>query len=385
MPFIAAAEMVAASPAIIVAIPARNEAEEIGLCLRAIANQQGAAADAVVVCLNNCTDASADVVRAEAKSLPFPVLALEIVLPPERAWAGVARGIALNHAAGLAGPDGVLLTTDADGRAAPGWLAANLAAMRDGAEAVAGQADIEPEGARRIPPHLHAADADECIYAALLDELRSLLDPDPADPWPRHDEHSGASIAVTVAAFRRAGGIPAVPLAEDRAFFAALRRVDARIRHARDARVVVSARIEGRAPGGMADTIRRRLTRLDPLLDERLEFLGDAARRASLRARLHEVWRSGAGSSAGLAAIAGQLGLPPAEIAMLMTERHFGTAWAVIEEQSPMLRRRRVPVASLPVQTALARELIGSLRAAGALRPAADPADMRLPDAAASG
>jgi hypothetical protein len=44
--------------------------------------------------------------------------------------------------------------------------------------------------------------------------------------------------------------MPATPFGEDRAFFDALRRIDARIRHAPGARVVVSARIVGRAPGG---------------------------------------------------------------------------------------------------------------------------------------
>jgi hypothetical protein len=52
---------------------------------------------------------------------------------------------------------------------------------------------------------------------------------------------------------------PGTPLGEDRAFFDALRRVDARIRHVPGVRVVVSARIVGRAPGGMADTMRRRV------------------------------------------------------------------------------------------------------------------------------
>ena len=37
---------------------------------------------------------------------------------------------------------------------------------------------------------------------------------------------------MTVAAYWRAGGMPATPLGEDRAFFDALRRMDARIRHA---------------------------------------------------------------------------------------------------------------------------------------------------------
>ena len=77
--------------------------------------------------------------------------------------------------------------------------------------------------------------------------------------------------------------MPPIPLGEDRAFFAALRRIDARIRHAPEVRVTVSARTNGRATGGMADTIRRRLEKPDEMLDENLEPAVNATRRAELR------------------------------------------------------------------------------------------------------
>ena len=278
--------------AVIAAIPAKNEVETIGNCLQALACQCGAELDAVVVCLNNCTDDSAKLVRLVAPRLPFTVHVLQASLPSEQSFAGMARRIAMDRAAELAGPDGILLSTDADGQAAPGWVAGNLAALGEGIDAVAGRAEIEPVGAKLIPAHLHAADAEECAYAALLDEIRSLIDPDPADPWPRHDEELGASIAVTAAAYRHAGGIPAATLGEDRAFFAALRRIDARIRHARGVRVTVSARTVGRAAGGMADTMLRRMTQMDAFLDDRLEFVAEALHRASLRAQMRTAWRA---------------------------------------------------------------------------------------------
>ncbi|WP_457836115.1 hypothetical protein, partial [Staphylococcus aureus] len=76
---------------------------------------------------------------------------------------------------------------------------------------------------------------------------------------------------MSVAAWRRVGGLEPTPLGEDRAFADRLRRADCRIRHAPEVWVTVSGRIEGRAVGGMADTIRRRLSRPDTLLDDRLE------------------------------------------------------------------------------------------------------------------
>jgi hypothetical protein len=364
-----------------VAIPARDEEAELPGCLQALASQVGANIGTAVVCLNNCTDGSAAALRHIVPTLPFHLEILDVELPRERAWAGTARRLAMHHAARCVGPHGILLTTDADGRAMPGWVAANLAALAMGADAVAGQADIEPAGARRIPAHLHAADAEECAYAALLDEIACLIDPDPADPWPRHDEHSGASIAVTVQAYRRAGGVPAVPLGEDRAFFAALRRIDARIRHAPDARVVVSARIVGRAAGGMADTMRRRLARSDETLDERLEAATVATRRAVLRARVRRVWLGAQDPT-----LPAELGLDVVAFRAGLGAPFFGAGWAAFEALSPVLRRRPVPVARLAIETARARAMRDALRDAlgHVVTPAAGPVDMFQRVAAAS-
>jgi Glycosyl transferase family 2 len=360
---------------VVVGIPVKDEIDEIAGCLLALAAQQGAAVDAVVLCLNNCTDGSALAVRRVAKDLPFAMHVLDVHLPPDRAGAGVARRIAMDRAADLAGANGVVLSTDADGRATPGWVAANLGSFRHGADAVAGQAEIDPEGAKMIPAHLHAIDAQENAYAMLLDEIRSLLDPDPADPWPRHDEHSGASIGVTVEAYRRAGGIPPVALAEDRAFFDAVRRIDAAIRHAPDARVVVSARVVGRAPGGMADTIRRRMQCVDEFLDDRLESVTDAVRRVRLRVRLRTAWQTGNRIDRTLPA---NLGFSVHEIEGVLAARYFGMAWAEVEDRSPALRRWRVSLAELPAQTARAEHLRNTLRVADAAKRAADRADTAL-------
>jgi AraC-like DNA-binding protein len=172
--------------------------------------------------------------------------------------------------------------------------------------------------------------------------------------------------------------VPATPLGEDRAFFEALRRTDARIRHAPDARVLVSARILGRAPGGMADTMRRRVKRPDPFLDDRLEPATDWLRRVRLRQRLRVEWAAGAYRFAlPLPSIAARLGIQVSHLARLLTARYFGTAWVEIETASPRLRQRqRVPLEALAIETARAECIRDRVR------DAADQAGMPLLDAA---
>ncbi|MBV9735898.1 MAG: glycosyltransferase [Acidisphaera sp.] len=347
-------------PRIVVAIPVKNEEERIGACLGALAAQRAAPPFELVLLLNDCTDGTAALLRALAPSCPLPLHIVERSLPAARAHAGEARRLACRHAARLCGPDGVLLTTDADSRAPPGWVAANLRALRRGADAVAGRAEIDPEEATLIPARLHEDDARECAYAALLDQIHALLDPDPADPWPRHDQHSGASIAVTADAYRRAGGMPGLPIGEDRAFFEALRRTEARIRHAPEVWVEVSGRTVGRATGGMADTMRRRIDAPDELLDDRLEPVADAVRRGRLRAAVRSACR-GVPPRGGAKRLAESLALPARQIAALIEAGRFGLAWSKMEAASPVLQRRRVPVTELPYQTARARDIRDAL------------------------
>ncbi len=261
----------------IVAVPVKDEAERIGACLSSLMEQDAVQADAIVLVVNNSSDATAAIARGMTGRVPVEVI--EIEFPPERASAGAARRMAMERAAELAGEGGALLTTDADARVPPDWIAANLYHLRRGVDAVAGRAVLEPGDAADIPERLHLDDALECAYAAALDEIASVMDPRAWDPWPRHTEHSGASIAVMLAAYRLVGGMPGAPISEDRRFFAALQAAGLRIRHAPEIAVTVSGRIIGRAEGGMADTIRRRLQLADPYLDDALEPAMDFWRR----------------------------------------------------------------------------------------------------------
>lgn len=342
----------------IVAVPACNEAAWIERCLLALGHQQSTRPDRIVILVNNSADATASLARALQPALACPIDVIEHRFAPEQQSAGFARRFAMQRAADWTPSDGVLLCTDADSQVAPDWLSNNLFHIRQGADAVAGRAIIDPVDAAAIPVSLHEDDARECAYSALLNEIDSVLDPDPADPWPRHSENSGASICVTAASYYRAGGIPAHPVGEDRAFFQALRRIDANIRHAMDVTVTVSGRIQGRATGGMADTIRRRMIAQDPFLDDALEPAANRAQRARLRARTRRLHRNG-GIVAGLA---GPLGMSVTALERALGCGAFGSAWEQIEAQAGRLQQVLVPASAVGRETARARALLAALR-----------------------
>ncbi|MEJ0019975.1 MAG: glycosyltransferase [Acetobacteraceae bacterium] len=346
----------AGRPRAIVAIPAKDEAERIPSCLLALARQT-ALPDGVLLLPNNCADDTAAVAVAIAPHLPFRLHVISHSFPPRTANAGHARRLAMHQAASLTGADGVLLTTDADGEAAPDWIERNLHALANGADLVCGRVRLHAAEAARIPAHLHADDALECELRDLLDRMADRLDPDPADPLPRHTEAAGASLAVSTLAFRRVGGIPALASGEDRAFVQALARIDARIRHDPAALVTVSGRIDGRAPGGMADTIRRRITRQDEFTDETLEPAADACRRFAVRRRLRQAWQARA-DGPGVRALAADLAISPALLAGALDRTFFGEAWEDVQALSPVLVRRPVRFAELPDQIAVAHRLL---------------------------
>jgi hypothetical protein len=215
---------------------------------------------------------------------------------------------------------------------------------------------LSPFLAAAIPAHPHADDARECRLITLLDDLAWMLDPEMHDPPARHTEASGASLAVSVDAFRRVGGIPAIAAGEDRAFVRALLMIDAGVRHDPAIKVVVSGRVEGRAPGGMADAIRRRMVRQDEFTDDLVEPAMDAFRRYSFRQRARR-------ARGGLAdpELADDLALPRAVLADALANRFFGGAWAALEAASPVLRRRQVRFADVPRETMAAQVLLSRL------------------------
>jgi Glycosyl transferase family 2 len=247
----------------IVAVPARNEEERLPHLIRSLGNQTWLGVKGrrlhVVLVLNNCDDASAKVALREAAYHPNLFLDLiKVDFPAEDANVGSARRLAMERAWQISSDPTrtVLLTTDADSAPMRTWIDANLRAIEAGADIVGGKiVGNEAEEASLGARFLQRAGR-RCRYAALIDRLAALIDPLPYDPWPRHSDHTGASLAVRANVYAAVGGIPALPRREDLAFVSRVRGSGYRLRHPADVRVKVSARLNGRASGGMADCIK---------------------------------------------------------------------------------------------------------------------------------
>ena len=239
-----------------VALPAKDEEDRLPACLAALDVAAGrfGGSVAIVAVANNCTDRTVACLRSTR--LRHAVLHWSAVsLIGEHRHAGWARRLALDTAADhLIDTTDVLMSTDADTEVAPDWLIRSLWHIHTGgADAVAGRALT-----RRTERAALGTDAMRRLnmlgrYYTALDWLRADREPTSDDIWPRHYYEGGASIALTLDLYRRIGGAPTPPVAEDRALFDAVRRAGGRVRHPVDVRVFTSGRTEGRAPGGMAD------------------------------------------------------------------------------------------------------------------------------------
>lgn len=250
-----------------VVIPARNEETSLPALVAALAGQRdlgGRPLDPdgyeVVFLLNNCDDRTAAVGAALRREYPRLALHLaEVVFPPEQAHVGKARQALFNAAFKrfhqLGKPGGLILTTDADSRPAPDWIAQTEAEIARGVVGVGGRICLDPTEAAALPAGVRRFLLLDIGYRRALEELRALYAPEPHDPFPRHHQHFGGSLAVTAAGYAAAGGMPLHRTNEDVALYRAIVESGGRFRHSYAVRVVTSARLIGRAQGGLADAL----------------------------------------------------------------------------------------------------------------------------------
>jgi len=233
---------------ICVVVPARNEEELIGSCLRALAEQEQVSYEEyeILLILDGCADGTET--RARDLAASYPALRLYLLDGPGEG-SGHARLVGMEiacdrlHAVGR--PHVLIPSADADTVVAPDWISAQLAAAERGAGAIGGRIEL--------------AD-DESVPKALLEwhltrgnsrHRKLLSEPTPSGRM-EHWQFSGASMALTAAIYREVGGLEPRNALEDEQLEEALRRHGVPIERLLSVRVVTSARLVGRAGQGLA-------------------------------------------------------------------------------------------------------------------------------------
>ncbi len=219
--------------AVAVVVPAHDEQELLGRCLRAVAGAVAALAEAyplvtttTLVVLDACTDGTAGV--AARSGVPTVVTAAQRV--------GTARREGVRAAVARHGPVPAaqvwVASTDADTVVPPGWLVHQVAAADAGAGLVVGAVRPDPR------------DLDPATYAAWL------LRHGPGHAVAVH----GANLGVRLDAYDAAGGFLPVEEHEDVLLVAALRAGG--VREVPGLTALTSGRRYGRVGRGFAGYLR---------------------------------------------------------------------------------------------------------------------------------
>ena len=349
---------------ICVVLPVRNEAANLADTLAALARQRtfsGTAFDRsrfeVLVLANNCHDQSARVAADFSRAQPDLALHVEeVTLPVADAHIGHVRKLLMDAACerlGRAGAmNGIVASTDGDSVVGESWLAALQHEFELGVAAVGGRIVLDPKGP--IEPHTLRRQRCDTAYNLAQARLEHLLDPDPADPWPRHHQHFGANLAVRRDAYLTVGGIPEVRYLEDEALVTALRRADLCVRHSPLARVRTSARPDGRVEVGLSWQLRQwaefRGEHQPMLVADPDVFVTSIQARRLLR----QAWRTRTESRLTVAAnaVAACFNVPPLHLTDLARRSAtFGALWDEVQA----LGGRAAAPPTMPVRQAIDR------------------------------
>lgn len=326
-----------------IVIPARDEEKRVRACLDAAGHAIRRAAGirvGIVLVVNNTSDATA--LRAfdwAAGQGIVPFVLIHCEFSAAEAGVGAARRLGLDTACGHVAPHGALLTTDADTVVRDDWVIRNLAELHE-ADLICGTLIGLPDEARALPASVAAHGSVELDYLEASLRLVARLDPRLHDPAPAHRSSGGASMAVSRKVYEAVGGLPALPIDEDRSFAELVDAHDFRIRFSAAAVVETSCRMTGRTWGGMAGTLRARAAERDPWADEWMEAADMFALRHGLCGRLRALWPDARALHGALSDVLGQ---PHADRIMTGPPGpHFGAFFAAVEQRTPRLARCRL-------------------------------------------
>lgn len=345
-----------------VIIPARDEGAGIESTLDALAaqrdlNDEPLAPDSfeILMLANNCRDNTADLARAWAARHPaIRLQTAEIAWNDARACVGYARRILMNAASArlqslpaIAAPRAIC-STDADTRVSPFWIAHTLEELRLGADAVGGRILLfrEPRDETR---RIYLFDT---AYRLLRARLESAIDPQIGDPWPRHFQFFGASLAIRPEIYTQIGGLPDVRCLEDMALETALTKGDFVVRHSPNVVALTSARRSGRVETGLSTQLQEWERSAGFWL---VPSGGEIAARARLKRVLRAAFAARRNDSAQLAA---ELNLTRAELnRQLEAAPTFGALWLAI--QAHLNQNAPCPPVEVAVALAQLRAMLG--------------------------
>jgi glucosyl-3-phosphoglycerate synthase len=240
----------------IVVVPARNEAPRIAACLHALSTQRDMIPGSyeVILILDGCRDQTLQVIQQTTLHLQQPAVHTVTLLRSQ----GVGRArrlgmdIAFRRLTRIGAEHGLIASTDADSTVAVDWLSAQLALARAGAEAIGGLIELDPTERQALDPQ-----AITVRERSTAQRLTSTIEQAAGEAAVDHPHFSGASLALTAAAYERCGGLPVRAALEDEALAQALTRQGIPIHRSRRVRVRTSARTDGRAPRGLAQDLAR--------------------------------------------------------------------------------------------------------------------------------
>lgn len=230
-----------------VVVPARNEEELIGSCLRSLAEQGGVSYGEyeVLLVLDDCTDDTES--RTKDVAASYPALRLHFLHSTGKG-SGHARRMGMDGACArlhaVSRPHALIASTDADTIVAPDWISAQFVAAERGARAIGGRIELADDGT--VPKELlewHLAQGN-------WRHKRLLSEAEPSGRTTEHWQFSGASMALTAAVYGMVGGLESNEVLEDEQLERVLRRHRVPTERLLSVRVATSARLVSRAKQG---------------------------------------------------------------------------------------------------------------------------------------